>query len=81
MPTKGGSNCNCDAQNGGKKAQKAKKAKGAKKPTEYNLFMKKEIQRVKKMILLLITEMLLHKLLIIGVKIKNKFIFINFLYL
>lgn len=49
MPTaKGGSNCNCDAQNGGKKAQKAKKAKGAKKPTEYNLFMKKEIQRVKK---------------------------------
>ena len=51
MPTKGGSNCNCDVQNGGKKAQKAKKAKkanGAKKPTPYNLFMKKEIQRVKK---------------------------------
>lgn len=44
MPTKGGSNCNCDVQNGGK----AKKAKGAKKPTAYNLFMKKEIQRVKK---------------------------------
>lgn len=48
MPTKGGSNCNCDVQNGGKKAQKAKKANGAKKPTPYNLFMKKEIQRVKK---------------------------------
>lgn len=45
MPTKGGSNCNCDVQNGGKKA---KKANGAKKPTEYNLFMKKEIQRIKK---------------------------------
>lgn len=42
MPTKGGSNCNCDVQNGGKKAN------GPKKPTAYNLFMKKEIQRVKK---------------------------------
>ena len=48
MPTKGGSNCNCDAQNGGKKAKKAKKANGAKKPMLYNLFMKKEIQNVKK---------------------------------
>ena len=42
MPTKGGGDCGCNLQNGGKKA------KDAKKPTSYNLFMKKEIQRVKK---------------------------------
>lgn len=48
MPTKGGSNCNCDMQNGGKKAQSAKKANGSKKPSKYNLFMKKEIKDLKK---------------------------------